>query len=105
MNLYENPNIRLTHYIDSVEYFEQQQKLEIGFNCGPENWKPSHKLVFSDVTFFSKEIIDDEDQPGVNNFTDLVIGFDSTQAGYVLHLTTVEFTFTSSATPRFVDAE
>jgi len=99
MDLYDQPTLELTRYVDSVEYLESEKRVSILFNCGPEGWLPSHRLVFSNVQSFSKEIFDDEDRPGVNNFTDLVIGFDLLKSGYCLHLTTVEYLFKSNEKP------
>ena len=100
MDLYENREMKLTRYVDCVKYCEDTRTVEIFFNEGPDEWKPSHQLVFESVENFYEAIIDDEDYPGKDNFTDLVVGFDEVHGGLCLHLTCVEFGFKPSSKPK-----
>lgn len=100
-DLYENEEIKLTRHVDRVKYDQRARTVEIFFNEGPDEWKPSHKLVFESVENFREEIIGDEDYPGRNNFTDLVIGFDELNGSMCLHLTCVEFIFKSNGNSKY----
>lgn len=101
-NLLGNPDYKSTLYVDRVIYDEGSRRLSIAFNNGPETWGPSHELIFEGITYFSEEAFDEEDYPGVNNFTDAVIGFDILPVGYCLLLTTVEYVFKTKSKPKIV---
>ena len=101
-NLLGDPEYKSTLYVDRVIYDESARRLSIAFNNGPEAWELSHELIFEGITYFSEEALDEEDYPGVNNFTDTVIGFDIVPVGYCLHLTTVEYVFKTKSKPKIV---
>jgi hypothetical protein len=102
-DLYEKNEMKLTRYVDRVKYDEVTRTVRILFNEGPDEWKPSHHLIFENVESFYEEIIDDKDYPGKENFTDLVIGFDEVHGGLCLHLTCVEFGFKPNSVPKFIN--
>lgn len=87
---------QITEHVDFVNFDSESSSLEVCFNLGPVDWKPGNKLVFSNVSDFYQEILDDEDQPGKDNFTDLVLEFSESNNSYYLHLTTVAFSFKSN---------
>lgn len=99
MSIIEEFEIEPTKYVDYVNFDKASSALEIIFNQGPENWVPSHKVVFTDIVSFSKEILDDEDQVGIDNFTDLVLEFSENAGNYYLHLTNTAFSFITKVKP------
>ncbi len=99
MSVLDSSEINITEHVDSVNYSKDYLRLGITFNQRPENWEPSHKLVFSNVTDFNKEVLDDEGELGVDNFTGLVLEFSESSGSYYLHLSTTEFTFKTSELP------
>ncbi|WP_185234806.1 hypothetical protein [Teredinibacter franksiae] len=99
MSIIKDLEIQPTEYVDAVNFDRASSTLEVLFNQGPEDWEPSHKLIFMDVVKFDKEVIDDEDQVGIDKFTDLVLEFSESVGDYYLHLTNTVFSFTTKVTP------
>jgi len=99
MSIITELEIEPTEYVDEVNFDKGSSTLEVLFNQGPESWKPSHKLIFTDVVNFDKEVLDNEDQVGVDNFTDLVLEFSEHMGNFYLHLTNTSFSFTTKVTP------
>jgi hypothetical protein len=84
-------------HLENLVYDEQAQVLSVVFYDRPEEFKPVVKLVFSGVTNYSCEMLDEED----SNCIELAIGFDLTQLGYCLHTDVREVIFKAEKVDKF----
>ena len=99
MSIIEELEIKPTEHVDSVYFDRAASTLKITFNLGPDDWKPSHTVIFMDIVKFDKEILDEDDQVGLDNFTDLVLEFSEYLGDYYLHLTNTAFSFNTKTRP------
>jgi hypothetical protein len=76
-------------HLEKIEYDEQAHVLRVVFYDRPEEFNPVVELVFSGVTDYSCELLDEE----APNCIELAIGFDLMQLGYCLHTDVREIVF------------
>lgn len=89
MNLLEKYIPKYSGHVKSIEYIENEQKIEIVFFDLPEEFNPMLKLTFSGVCDFSEEQLDEPEE----NYIELVIGLDLWHGGYCLHTDLREINF------------
>ena len=88
MNLLSKYIPEYSGHVKSIEYFEDNNVLEIIFFDKPEEFKPVLSLRFEGVSGLNVDNYDLDE-----NCIELVIGLDLLQGGYCLHTDQREFIF------------